>query len=204
MPRLSACVSTRPSSEPGGHPIRPARPGRAGRDSLPASGSVESPRQTLRNRVALAIGSRDQLARLAAEAGLDQGGLQSRSRSPARRRGARSRASRSGRSGRRRRARRARRLSSSSVELLQPQDSLAAALDVEQRLALPEHHVGARRCGRAGAGPRASARRGSRRMGSRGRSRRGPAASPSVRGRLRRRSTAPGRANWAPPSPSTK
>src|SRR5512132_3359838 len=31
------------------------------------------------------------------------------------------------------------------AELLEPEDPLAAALDVEQRLAIPEHHVGARR-----------------------------------------------------------
>ena len=68
------------------------------------------------------------------------------------------------------------------VDPLQAEDPLAAALDVEQRLAVAEHHVGAG--GPGGAALALELRPGERRRrtDSRGRSRPGPGAAPSVSG----------------------
>ena len=89
------------------------------------------------------------------------------------------------------------------VGLAQREQRAAAALDVERRLAAEQHDVRARDAGRTGGGPlrpRQDAAVGLRRIGGREHERLVVAASRSSRSR----STAPGSANCAPPSPSTK
>ena len=80
----------------------------------------------------------------------------------------------------------------------EPQDALAAALDVEERLAVAQARRRRRRSWRAPL-PSSFGQGRWRRTGLPGRWRPAPSSSPSERGMLRSRSTAPGSANWAPP-----
>src|SRR4051794_20907622 len=144
LPRLSAPSSTRPSNSAAGRPSGRRRPGVRVEILLPARRS--SIRRASLRTESPSI-SCDELARLTPEAGLDHRRLQAR---PDNRLAVHTLdcelldlAGLSG--GSQLRERLGELL---ALEGLKPQDSLAATLDVEQRLSVAEHHVRTRGAGR--------------------------------------------------------
>ena len=199
---LDRARASRPSSSAAASAAPGARgPGVRTDTSLPRQRASIAPGDA-EDRVALGHLSATEAARLAPEAGLDQRGLHARADHRLAVDALDPQLLDHARRWRPRRARRARSIELLALELLEPQDPLAATLDVER--AARRREASRRRPAvraRAGAGPRAWARRAWRRTGWPDRSRRGPGNSPSARGRLRRRSTAPGSANCAPAEP---
>src|SRR4051794_13578832 len=138
LPRLSAPSRTRPSNSPAGRPSGRRRPGVRAEIGLPARRS--SIRLASLRTESPSI-SRDELARLAPEAGFDHRRLQAR---PDDRLAIhtldRELLDLAGLSGGGQLRERLGELL--ALEGLEPKDSLAAALDVEERDTVAEHHVG--------------------------------------------------------------